>query len=205
MATAFLDKETGVDTSTAIADDATGTAKIKNLPDAAGIKYDKVDGFIKYNDAGNIRTLVNTNEVQSLSNKTLVAPDYTDTATVAVERVAKFAVSGATIRAAVTPAFVAPANCIITRAILNITTQSSGASTIDVGLTATSATTSSDTLLDGVSGAAVAVFDSGDSSLDTAANDQAQTLASGKWVTIDEVSGDTTGLVGTLFIYYILA
>lgn len=74
MATRFLDKEYGADSSTAIADDATGTAKVKNLPDAAGYVYDKVDGFIKYNDAGNIRTVVNTNEAQTLTNKTLTDP-----------------------------------------------------------------------------------------------------------------------------------
>lgn len=71
MATRFIDKEYGVDTSTAIADDATGRAKVKNLPDAAGLVYDKVDGFIKYNDAGTIRQVVNLNEAQTLTNKTL--------------------------------------------------------------------------------------------------------------------------------------
>ena len=81
MATRFLDKEFGANSSTAIADDATGRLKVQNLPDAAGIAYDKVDGFIKYNDAGTIRTLVNTNEAQTLTNKTIDAP----VGTVAVE------------------------------------------------------------------------------------------------------------------------
>ena len=71
MATQFLDKKYGTNSSTALADDTTGTRKVRNLPDAAGIVYDSVDGFIKYNDAGNIRTLVNTNEAQTLTNKTI--------------------------------------------------------------------------------------------------------------------------------------
>jgi hypothetical protein len=175
---------------------------------ASPIYVDEDDNKLKMVPAASGTTeveVIDASSAQSLSNKTFVAPSWTDSATVGHERIAIYDVVGATIRAAVTPAFVAPANCIITRAILNITTPSSGASTIDIGLTAVSATTSSDTLLDGVSGTPAAAFDSGDSSLDTAANDQAQTLASGKWVTIDEVSGDTTGLVGKLFIYYLLA
>ncbi len=65
MATRFLDKECGANSTTAIADAATGLKKVRNLPDAAGIVYDSVDGFLKYNDAGNIRTLVNTAESQA--------------------------------------------------------------------------------------------------------------------------------------------
>lgn len=57
MATRFIDKEYGATTTTAIANDATGTAKVRNLPDAAGFVYDNVDGTIKYNDAGTIRGL----------------------------------------------------------------------------------------------------------------------------------------------------
>lgn len=71
MATRFIDKEHGTDTSTAIADDATGTAKVRNLPDAVGFVYDRVDGFFKYNDGGTIRTVVNTNEAQTLTAKIL--------------------------------------------------------------------------------------------------------------------------------------
>lgn len=201
MANRFLDKESGATASTAIADDTTGRAKVKNLPDAAGIVYDKVDGFIKYNDAGNIRTLVNTDEVQTLTNKTISDPTGFRN-----EQCAVFDVGGAALHAAVLPAFTAPADCIITRVFLNVTTVATAACTVDVGVTAVSSTTTSDTLLDGVDvNAAIALFDSGDSSLDTAANDQAQTLASGKWVTIDEKTGDSTGLVAKLYVFYILA
>ena len=67
MATRFIDKEYGTNSSTAIADDTTGTRKVQNLPDAAGLVYDSVDGFIKYNDAGNIRSVVNAEEAQTIS------------------------------------------------------------------------------------------------------------------------------------------
>ncbi len=93
---------------------------------------------------------------------------------------------------------------LITRVILDLTTVSTGACTLDVGVTEASATTTSDTLLDGVdANAAVAVFDSMNAALDAGANAKAQKLASGKWVTIDEKTGDATGLVGTLYIQYI--
>jgi hypothetical protein len=94
---------------------------------------------------------------------------------------------------------------IILRVILNITTASTGASTIDVGVTATSATTTSDTLLDGVSGTPAAVFDSMNAALDSGANAKAQSLVAAKWVTLDEASGDTSGMVATLTVQYVLA
>jgi len=92
---------------------------------------------------------------------------------------------------------------IVTRVLLNITTESTGASTFDVGVTATSATTSSDTLLDGVSGAAVALFDSMNAALDSGANAKAQLVAAGKWITFTEASGAAEGLVGTAYIQYV--
>lgn len=96
---------------------------------------------------------------------------------------------------------------IVTRAILVVTTVASGADTIDVGITATSATTSADSLLDGVDGTttAPAVTDSADAGLDTGANDLAQYMAEGSWVTFDpQKTGDSAGLKGTLFIGYIV-
>lgn len=94
---------------------------------------------------------------------------------------------------------------LVLRAILNLTTVATGACTLDVGVTPTSATTTSDTLLDGVdANAAIGVFDSMDSLLDAAGNAHAQLLASGKWVTIDEKTGDATGLVAKLYIQYVV-
>lgn len=92
---------------------------------------------------------------------------------------------------------------VITRALLDVTTPSSGACTLDIGTTATSATTTSDNLIDGLSVAAAGLF----SNLkNPGTNGKAdQKLASGKWVTSTSSSGDATGLVATLYIHYQLA
>lgn len=84
-----------------------------------------------------------------------------------------------------------------------ITTKSTGAATLDVGATATSATTSSDILLDGLDvGTAAGIFDVTE---DGGTNGKArQTLAAGKWVTVDN-KADTSGMVGKLIIEYIFA
>lgn len=151
---------------------------------------------------------VDTTATQTLTNKTLTAPiiDGVTYSTANDRQVITeaVAISGTALHAANLTLWTAPAAAIILRVILNITTQSTGASTIDIGYTATTATTTSDTLLDGVSGAAVANFDSMNAALDTGANAKAQVAASGKWITADEASGDTTALVGVVYIQYIL-
>lgn len=73
MASRFIDKEHGTDSLTAITDSASNREKVRNLPDAVGFVFDRVDGFFKYNDLGTIRTLVNTNEAQTLTNKTVTS------------------------------------------------------------------------------------------------------------------------------------
>ena len=115
-----------------------------------------------------------------------------------------FTVSGDALHIGNLAGWTAPGDAIILRVCLDITTASTGASTIDVGYTATSSTTTSDTLLDGVSGASAALFDSMNAALDTGANAKAQKAASGKWITLDEASGDTSGMVATLYIEYVL-
>lgn len=77
MATKYIDKEFGANSTTAIANDATGRAKVQNLPDAAGIAYDKIDNVLKYNANGTIRVLVDDTSTQSLSAKTFTAPTIT--------------------------------------------------------------------------------------------------------------------------------
>jgi hypothetical protein len=57
MATRFIDKEYGADSSTAIANDTTGTRKVQNLPNATGLVYDMVDNTFKFNKNGTIATL----------------------------------------------------------------------------------------------------------------------------------------------------
>jgi hypothetical protein len=98
------------------------------------------------------------------------------------------------------------ATIIILRVLLHLTTVATAACTLDIGVTAVGATTSSDTLLDGIDvNSAVGLFDSMNAALDGGANALAQSLASGKWITIDEKTGDATGLVANLIIQYILA
>lgn len=82
---------------------------------------------------------------------------------------------------------------IVTYAALNITTGSTGASTIDMGIAA-NATTSSDTLIDGRSGATAGVFDN----IEHAGTNGGTGVVWGasQYLTASEASGDTTGLVG---------
>jgi hypothetical protein len=153
-------------------------------------------------------TTKQVNLADSVGNKYTVA---TDTSVGALgdrgQRVGVLAVNGTTLHAAsggvlawTNPEIVA---IIIDRAVLDITTVATGACTIDVGVTEVSAATTSDTLLDGVdANAATAVFDSMNAALDTGANAKAQKLAAAKWVTIDEKSGDSTGMVANLYVYY---
>ena len=89
---------------------------------------------------------------------------------------------------------------IITGFSIDVTTQSTGACTVDFGTTATSATTTSDNLMDGVSVAATGVLSSID---DKGTNGRSrQKLATGKWVTGSVASGTVTGLVGYAYIRY---
>jgi hypothetical protein len=115
------------------------------------------------------------------------------------------AVSGTALQAANLTLWTAPAASIILRVMLDVTTVATGACTVDIGYTATTATTTSDTLLDGIDvNAAIALFDSGNAALDSGANAKAQKAASGKWITADSASGDATGMVANAYIQYIL-
>lgn len=116
-----------------------------------------------------------------------------------------FPLVGADLHAAVVPAVTFPADALILRCVANITTVATGACTLDIGYTAVSSTTTSDTLLDGIDvNAAIGVFDSMNAALDAGANAKAQLAASGKWITVDEKTGDATGLVGKLYVTYVV-
>lgn len=89
---------------------------------------------------------------------------------------------------------------IITRAILDITTGSSGASTLDVGVAA-NATTSADNLIDGRSGATAGAYDNIE---DGGTNGLAcRVWGATEYVTVSEASGDVTGIAGELILQYI--
>lgn len=90
---------------------------------------------------------------------------------------------------------------IVHNVILDITTQSTGAATIDIGYTATSATTSSDTIIDGKSLATAGIFENKLAATLGTNGKPTVKAASGKWIT-GTPSADTTGLVGYVYIYY---
>ncbi len=90
---------------------------------------------------------------------------------------------------------------IITRIVYDVTTKSTGASTTDIGTTATSATTASNNLITALdTGTAVICADNFDNK--GASGKALQKLAAGKWVTFKEASGDVTGLVANAYIIY---
>ena len=92
------------------------------------------------------------------------------------------------------------ASIIVDGVYLNITTQSSAACTVDCGTTATSATTLSDNLIVGLSGATAGLYSNGDDAGTNGKKDQL--LASGKWVTGSVASGASAGVVGYAYIKY---
>lgn len=100
----------------------------------------------------------------------------------------------------------AGADLIVLRAWIRVTTGSTGASTVDIGITATSATTASDVLFDAISLATPGFFDSADGT-DNGTNGVAkpQLWAKDSWITVAEASGDIAGVVGTLYIEYTYA
>lgn len=93
---------------------------------------------------------------------------------------------------------------VIERVVLDVTTVADGACTLDVGTTTVSGVTSSDNLIDGQDArSSIGLFDN---ITDKGSNGKArQKLATGKWLTITAASGDSTGLVGDLYLSYILA
>lgn len=93
---------------------------------------------------------------------------------------------------------------IILRVVLDVTTASSAACTVNVGTTATSATTSSDNLIDGVDvNSAAGVFDN---ITEKGTNGKSrQKLADDAWVTASVASGASAGIVGSAYIEYMVA
>lgn len=100
-------------------------------------------------------------------------------------------------------AWQAPVNTdvLVTRLSLDVTTQSSAACTLDIGATATSAATSIDNLVDGLSVAVAGLY----SNLkNPGTNGKAdQRLSAGKWVTASVASGASAGLAGFAYLHYV--
>jgi len=90
---------------------------------------------------------------------------------------------------------------IVEHVAIVVTTKATGACSINVGTTATNATTSSDNLIDGIDVNAAGTFTNLESA--GANGKSAQRLASGKWVTASvDTNGASAGLKGTYEIYY---
>lgn len=96
------------------------------------------------------------------------------------------------------------ATIIVTSVRLYVTTVATAAGTVDIGTTATNATTSSDNLIDGLDvHSATGLFSN---TADGGTNGKThQTLAAGKWITASKASGAMAGLVGFAYIRYTLA
>lgn len=118
-------------------------------------------------------------------------------------KVARVTLSGATIHAGVVAWQNPEATAIIiSRVVIDRTTKSTGASTLNIGTTAVSATTASDNLIDGLDSGAAEAAEDNISDAGTSGKAR-QKLAAAKWVTFAEASGDTTGLVAVAYIHYI--
>ena len=89
----------------------------------------------------------------------------------------------------------------VTACILNITTKTTGACTLDAGIAA-NATTSADDLIDGLdANAAAGVFSN---LLNPGSNGKAgQPWAAGEYLTVSEKTGAIAGLVGEVIVKYI--
>lgn len=86
---------------------------------------------------------------------------------------------------------------IVTKCIVNITTASTGASTIDVGI-GSSASTSYDNLIDGLSGATAGAY------ADLGTNGKrAKLWPAAEYLTASEASGDVAGLAGELIVQWV--
>lgn len=92
---------------------------------------------------------------------------------------------------------------VVTKVDINVTTIATGACSIDVGTTAVSGTTQSDTLIDGLDvHSATGVFST--ASQAGANGVPPKTLAVGAWVTGSKDSGASAGIIGAAYIHYYL-
>jgi len=76
MANQYIDKKyAGTESSpTELTDSAANRAIRQNRPPAAGLCYDVASGFLKYNGADAIKTVVDASSAQTLTSKTLTTP-----------------------------------------------------------------------------------------------------------------------------------
>jgi hypothetical protein len=88
----------------------------------------------------------------------------------------------------------------ITRVIVDVTTRSTGACTVDAGIAA-GATTSADNLIDGLSAAAVGTYEN---QVNGGTNGKAgQKWAADQFLTISRATGAAAGLRGKVYVEYV--
>lgn len=85
--------------------------------------------------------------------------------------------------------------------VMDVTTKSTGAATVDIGVGAT-ATTSSDTLIDGVDVGTATIVANTQKHAGTNGMGKVK-LPAGSYITGSMASGDTTGMVATVLIEYV--
>ena len=88
----------------------------------------------------------------------------------------------------------------VTRVVIEITTATSGACTVDVGQAASAA--SSDNLLDGLNANATGESDNVQNA-GTSGDKVGKKVADGEYVTASKATGATAGLVGNYYIFYV--
>lgn len=93
---------------------------------------------------------------------------------------------------------------LVTRFYIDTTAVATAACTADFGMTATSAATSADNLIDGVDLNAAVIF--ADNVTNAGTNGKSrQKVAAGKWITGSKATGAAAGLVGSAYIEYVIA
>lgn len=163
--------------------------KSQASPNAYVLTYDKNAVDTQVADQDNITAIINgTRNITSGAYKTVVVP-----------------LNGTTIHGAV-QAWQNPeaGRIAITEVLVAVTTVATAAGALDVGTTASSATTASDNLIDGVDvHSATGEFDN---NTDKGSNGKTrQGLAAAKWVTFsDDATGNLTGMLGNAYINYIV-
>jgi len=89
---------------------------------------------------------------------------------------------------------------LITRLVLDVTTKSTGAATLDIGVAA-NATTLNDTLIDGLSVATAGTYDNIENQGTNGVS--SKKIAAGEYVTASMASGDPAGMVATVYVEYV--
>lgn len=135
-----------------------------------------------------------------LTSPTITTPTFA-VGQIGAPKLAVVSLLGTSIHARVS-SWALPENALIKQVTLYVSTVATAAATLSIGYTATSAITAANNLITGLDvNAATGVFDSVTDKGASGVPEGVIGLKS-KWITISETSGDTTGMVATLYILY---